>query len=226
MNQFAFSSAAGRLKLTLSLILCWLGNAPLAQAGPGVDYYKPDNVHRAVSVLPPNLQRVVLLPLVSDNKSGALEAGRDALEPILRSELIKTKKLEVVAISADTLRRRTGRAAWSASDKLPADFFQTLQEATGCDAVLFAELTVFRPYAPLAIGWRLRLVDTRTQLTLWAADEVFDAGRPEVAKGARRYGQRERKVSSGEADQWSMLNCPRWFGRYTATVLLAAIPER
>jgi len=50
---------------------------------------------------------------------------------------------------------------------LPPDFLDSLQRVYGCDAVLFCELSTFRAYAPLAVGWRMKLVDVRTRQILW-----------------------------------------------------------
>lgn len=204
--------------------MAWLAGESLAGEAHGlVPSYQPDNVHRAAAALPKDVRRVVVLPLACDMRSSELTEGCDVLGPILSAELIKTKKFEVVEIASEVLAARTGRTIWKASDPLPADFFDVVREATGCDAVLFAEITVFRAYAPMVVGWRLRLVDLRSRESLWAADEVFDAGRASVAVGARRYG---RKEIDSHANQWSVLNSPRQFGRYAAATLLEALPER
>lgn len=181
--------------------------------------YKPDNVHRAAAMLPADLRRVAILPLAGQSDCFQLGEGRIALDPVLQDELAKTKRFEVVRISPERMRSRTGRTAWSGDEVLPVKFLDTLREESACDAVLFCELTVFRAYAPLAVGWRLRLVDARTQKTLWAADEIFDAVDPAVARGAGRF-DRQR------TDGWVMLNSPRRFGAYSAATLLATLPRR
>jgi hypothetical protein len=99
-----------------------------------------------------------------------------------------------------------------------------LQESVGCDAVLFCQLTAFRAYAPLAVGWRLKLVDVRSRQILWAGDEVFDAGQSTVKTGARRY-QLEH-LHSLESGGWTMENSPRYFGQYTLACLLDTLPQR
>ena len=122
------------------------------------------------------------------------------------------------------LRSRTGQSGWTGAEVLPADFFESLRRAYGCDAVLFCQLTVFRAYAPLAVGWRMKMVDTRTRQILWAADEVFDAGQPSVLNGARHYQLAEHRAS--EPDDWGIRNSPRQFGQYAAAQLAARLPDR
>jgi hypothetical protein len=170
--------------------------------------YKPDNIYLAppsnhnepesptghpqystgrAGQLPGEIKRVAVLPVSCAERQTDLAAGRDALEPILLAELIKTKHFEVVQVSRDTLWRLTGRTHWTGEDILPANLFDALTKECGCDAVLFSELTEFRAYPPLVIGWRLKLVDVRQKKTLWAGDEHFDAGNPAVVAGARHY---------------------------------------
>jgi hypothetical protein len=187
--------------------------------------YHPANTFVLSSTLPPTIKRVAVLPLVSDDQCEDLTAGREALEPVLLAELAKTRRFEITRPSADCLRVSTGRNSWSGEEPLPANFFASLREALGCDAVLFCRLTVFRGYAPLAIGWRMRLVDARTRDTLWAADEVFDAGQPAVRAGARRYQIAELRTPAGCPEEWIIRNSPRQFGQYAAARLLATLPN-
>ena len=61
--------------------------------------------------------------------------------------------------------------------------------------------------------------------TLWAADEVFDAGDPSVSNAARRF-QRNQQMSEPHADSHTVLVSPRMFGQYALASLLATIPGR
>jgi hypothetical protein len=67
------------------------------------------------------------------------------------------------------------------------DFFEKLKEELGVQAVILPELTQYRPHEPLAVGWRLKLVDADEPRVIWAVDEVFDARVPSVAAAARRF---------------------------------------
>jgi hypothetical protein len=70
----------------------------------------------------------------------------------------------------------------------------------------------------------MRLVDARTQKTLWAGDEVFDAGQPAVQAGARSFQLAERQNGVTSPDFWAMQTSPRQFGQYAAAQLLATLP--
>jgi len=206
---------------------------------------KSQNVFTSSPILPKDLKRVVILPLAFEQPRVALGSGCEMLDPVLQTELIKTKKFEVVAASPEILRSLTGRLSWTGAEILPADFFDSLQRVYGCDAVLFCQLTAFHAYAPLAVGWRMKLVDAHTQKIIWAADEVFDANEPAVAKGAEQFQKQQQNVHgetksflktllryadreppSALDDQWDILNSPRYFGQFSAAKLLQTLPER
>jgi len=189
--------------------------------------FRPDNVYAYPPKLPLDFQRVAVLPLAAETALGDLPEGCEALTPVLWEQLVKTRKFEAVAVNADKLRSRTGRAAWTGTENLPPDFFAFLRREYGCDAVLFAELTAYHAYAPLAVGWRLKLVDARSGQIIWAAEEQFDATRPAIAQAARHFGQHQPVFQlAGDESNWVALNSPRQFGRYSAAALLETLPER
>ena len=109
---------------------------------------------------------------------------------------------------------------------MPNDFFERLSQSTGCDAVLFASLTVFEPYPPLRTGWKLRLVDCRQHLTWWAADETFDAGANSVAAAAEAYGRADLNPANPMLTDTGVLHSPSRFGQYTANALACTLPGR
>jgi len=162
--------------------------------------------------------------MTCDQNMAEMVDARDALEPVMQVELAKLRRFELVSVSTEKLQARTGHPVWSCEDSLPQDLLSWLSQSCGCDAVLFCRLTVFRGYAPLAVGWRMRLVDTRTHSTLWAGDEVFDAGQAAVQAGARRYQLAARRAGCAHPDEWVVENSPRQFGQYAAAQLVATLP--
>jgi len=211
--------------------------------------YRPDNIFHAGAKpdkyftgrdrLPGYVKRVAVLPLACDVRRRDLAAECDMLQPILLAEMIKTKKIEAVEVAPDELWRLTGRTRWTGGEILPADFLDALKQECGCEAVLFCQLTEFRAYPPLAVGWRLKLVDVRTQKTIWAGDEYFDAGKPEVLAAARHYQQNDQRqpgfrpgVNNGYSPEgnhtadWLAANSPRWFGQYSIASLFDTLPDR
>ena len=220
MNRFALT----RLVLLAACALLAGCATPARNLAGLAPEYRPENVFSYPPNLPLHLQRVAILPLACEELHANLPEGCEALNPVLLTELAKLKKFEVVAVNREHLRSRTGRSSWTGTEVLPAEFFDSLQRTYGCDAVLFCQLTVFHAYAPLAVGWRFKMVDTRTRQILWAADEVFDAGQQSVLRGAARYQAAALRPS--EADGWSIRNSPRQFGQYAAARLLATLPGR
>ena len=198
--------------------------------------YKPDNIFHAGAKsdqfftgsdrLPGYIKRVAVLPLACDVKRTDLAVDCDMLRPILDAEMIKTKKFEVVEVAPEELWRATGRKDWTGGELLPANFLDALKTEYGCDAVLFSQLTEFRAYPPLAIGWRLKLVDVRTQKTIWACDEDLDAGRPEVLAAARHYQQKDQRQLDNNTAAWRVAHSPRWFGQYSVAILFNTLPAR
>lgn len=215
------------LPAALLAVLVLLPGCALPQHAPRActAAYRPQNVFLWSSALPSNIQRVALLPMACDQSSPELLDGRDALEPIVRTELAKLRRFEILPISREALSDKTGQSAWGCEETLPTDLFGWLREARGCDAVLFCRLTVFRGYAPLAVGWRMRLIDLRTRATLWAGDEVFDASQAGVQTGARHYQLATRSSYAPCPDAWVIENSPRQFGQYAAARLLATLPN-
>lgn len=188
--------------------------------------YRPDNIFTLARVLPKDLRRVAVLPVSSSTQSADLADGREAVEPVLVAELIKTKRFEVIPISPQTLRARTGRDRWTAAEPLPVEFFAALRDACGCDAILFAELTEYRAYAPVAVGWRLKLVDARTGMALWAGDELFDARKAEVVAAAKHYQAAENRSAGVTHGEWAVLHSPRRFAQYSVAQLFDTLPLR
>jgi hypothetical protein len=226
-KQFSRHLRQGSLLLALGMTLTGCSTLPPGAPAPETAY-RPDNVYVAGSALPEQVRRVAVLPVTADENYSVLRDGCDALEPVLNAELIKTKKFETVRVTSEDLRSCTGRMAWTAEENLPAEMFKALQETYGCDAVLFSQLTVFRASPPLAIGWRMKLVDANSGQILWASDEVFDAGKHTAQTPVWPWTFPVLKQPSAEelANDWRMENSPRLFGQYTLAQLLATLPAR
>lgn len=226
--------------VVLVVISALAGYAVRAQGNPDTL-----NVYVSSPALPEGLKRVVVLPLACEQSSGDLLSGRETLDPVLEAALVKAGKFEVVEADPETLRSCSGKLSWTGQEELPVDFFSNLQHVYGCDGVLFCELTVFRPSPPIAIGWRLKLVDAQKEKILWAADEIFDSANLPVAKDAQSYekGQQPHHsvfynvysflawcintpTRSALDEQWNILHSPRYFGQYSAEKLLKTLPTR
>jgi hypothetical protein len=188
--------------------------------------YQPSNAHMRQVTLPAEIRRVAVLPMTAAVGDSELEAGRDALEPILWAELARGKRFELQAVSRSQMQLWSGKAAWTAEEKLPASLLARIKEELACDAMLFSQITSYRAYPPMAVGWRLKLIDGSQDPILWAVDEYFDAGVPAVANAARRFQQQEGRNQSPMNDSTSILASPRRFGQYSLTALLGTLPAR
>jgi hypothetical protein len=188
--------------------------------------YRPDNVFQATNQLPSDLKRVAVLPIACDGQRTDLASGREALSPTLLAELTKAKRFEVVSVSRDELQHLSGQPELTADETLPANFLNTLQKKYGCDAVLFPELTDYHAYPPLAIGWRLTLVDVDQKKVIWESDEHFDAGEPSVIAAAEHYQQGQQRQLGDDTVSWLAVYSPRWFGEYSLASLVDTLPNR
>jgi hypothetical protein len=188
--------------------------------------YQPGNIHRQSERMPESLRRVAILPLSIAVEEPLRMEGREALQPLIYSELAKCNVFELVYVTHAELQQWTGRSGWRANEKLPLKFFEKLKDQSGCNGVLFCELTQYRPYKPLVIGWRLKLVDGDELNSWWSADEVFDAGEASVSNAARRYYSEHFRDSAASNDSNFILSSPRRFGQYTLSALFATLPSR
>jgi hypothetical protein len=212
-----------------ALVIAALGVAGCAGPNECATNVPPKSVENFFSFwsrLAPDIKRVVVLPIACDPQRPELLDGCTLLQPILETELTKTGRFEVVPANAESLCIRTGSDFWTGSEVLPNDFLTGLREQYGCDAVLFCQLTEFRSYSPLAVGWRMRLVEVRSRQTLWAVDEMFDGGNASVLSGATQYQAAEEGPVSKRSGHWPISVSPRRFAQYAAAQILATLPER
>jgi hypothetical protein len=221
-----FRGLSGYLLLPLLLALAAaLGAGCITQSHGNVvlgKSYQPSNVFGKDQPWKSLIRRVAVLPLAVPHQE--LQAGRETLEPVIPEELGKTHRFEVVRVTPQQLQSWVGRASLTTAEVIPSQLLTNLIDKLGCDAVLFPELTQFRAYPPVVVGWNLKLVETRSGQVLWAADEVFDARQPAVVTGARVYHLKNSRYSAGMADSQFILLCPSDFGRYSAQALFATFP--
>jgi hypothetical protein len=186
--------------------------------------YEPGNVYLGGEKLPRSLKRVAVLPVTARGADPELGGSRASLEQALQTELGKRARFEVVTVAPEALRQWTGRSQWATTDRFPTNFFDRVREGTGCDAVLFAQVTDFRAYPPLVVGWRLQLLDCDGLQVWWAVDEHFDASEPAVANAARRFHLDHAGKPAELTDTGEILYSPRRFGSYAANAVVATCP--
>jgi hypothetical protein len=188
--------------------------------------YEPTNVSVRQPTLPPTIRRVAVLPLPQSREDSNQAAGASLLQPVLIAELAKRNLFEIIPVSPEAVRGLTAGNGWAVDAPLPPEFFERLHQLTDCDAVVFASLTVYRPYPPLQTGWKVRLVDSRERQTWWAVDEVFDAGTESVASAAERYARTSLSLPNPLLADTGVLHSPLRFGQYTAHAVAQTLPGR
>lgn len=193
-------------------------STPHIELGPR---YEPANVH-AVASMPAQIRRIALLPIAAPHSDSVTLSGTEILSAIFEAELRKSTLFEVVPVSEAQLQQWTGRASWRSDEALPRDFFARLNAETACDAVVFPVLTAYRAYPPLAVGLEIRLL-TCTAQTLWAVDEMLDAGAASVVRSARDYAHSQLQVRTGEEDV--VLQSPKRFAQFASATLIATLPQ-
>jgi hypothetical protein len=186
-------------------------------------FHAPANFHLAGRKLPDAIRRVAVLPTTSAPGNAAAKAGLETVEPLLLDEFPKAAHFEIVRITREKLEALTGKPQLRADEKLPPDLLEKLREESGCQAVLFSELTVYRAYPPLGVGWKLALFSLEDGQALWNLDELFDAGVPAIANSARRHLLQHQATASPLLREGPILNSPASFTRYTVAAMAETI---
>ncbi|HEX2100301.1 MAG TPA: hypothetical protein VHF69_06550 [Candidatus Synoicihabitans sp.] len=185
--------------------------------------FAPRNV-TSVSRWWPGIDRVVVLPTA--DASGKLPTTFAATfdQTWLRA-LQSSQRAEFVGLDRTLYSQITASPSPPASTSiLPHAWAERVKAATEADAALLVDVTQVSPYPPLILGWRLKLVHLPTGEILWAADEVFDAGDPAVARAARRHAR--AGASGRDGDAIAVLQSPSRYGNYTVDALVALLPPR
>lgn len=188
-----------------------------ARVGP---FFVPRNVVGEPTL--GGIHRVVLLPVWTG--TAAPEDTAVDLDPVFVQALQAQNRFEVVTAPRERLARRFGFAAVSSAAALPRDLLPMLEREYGADAVLFVDVTVYRPYPPLAIGIRTRLARLGNLHLVWAADNVFSADDPTVAAAARaHFLDSKRQQVPGDLTP-AVLQSPGRFAAYAADATFDTLP--
>jgi hypothetical protein len=166
--------------------------------------------------------RIVMLPIYCKEVIGG---ARQDLDPSFRTQLLPVLPYEVVSVSRPELAGLTGRDQISSIEAIPPDVLRALRDKYAATAVLFTDITLYRPYRPLAIGVRSKLVSLDSLDILWAADRVVDSSDPATAEEAVHFADPTTKASSDRANQ-VILQSPRRFAGFAAHEIYSTLPSR
>jgi hypothetical protein len=142
-------------------------------------------------VWPIGMRRLAVMPIHANRPIDNTQRDMDG---IFRSELAKVVKYEIVQVSRSEMLSLINRESISSAEIISADIVNVLKQKYAADAVLFIDFTLFRPYRPLAIGVRAKIVDVRTMGVLWMADGVLDSAEPDVADLATSFATADMQM--------------------------------
>lgn len=190
-----------------------------AHRGP---FYTPVN-HKGDAQMPASLRRVVLLPVAGGSVASAESA--EALNPVFLAELQKQNRFEIVTLTREECLHRFRVEEFLSTAALPTDFLARLRRDHGADAVMFVDVTVYKPYRPLALGVRAKLATLDADVRLvWTFDNVFSAADPAVANSARHHFLDSDRGRIPADLTPAVLQSPTRFATYVAAEMFATLP--
>jgi hypothetical protein len=190
-----------------------------ARVGP---FFSPAN-HAGEAQLPATLRRVVLMPLAGGGAAGPESVA--ALDPVFLAELQKQNRFEIVPMTRDDCLHHFHAEEFSSTAALPANFLDFVRRQYAADAVLFVDVTVFKPYRPIALGVRAKLATLGDDVKLlWTFDNIFSTADAAVSNAARHHFlDSDRRGLPGDSTQ-AVLESPSRFASYVAAAMFATLP--
>ena len=188
----------------------------------GAEPFRPTNLFPRER-LPTYFNRVVVLPCFHDDSSSHALTYADEL---FFQELSQARLFEPVILSPDKSKELFGKERISSTSALPGDFFEVLQQDFAANGALFVELHSYKPYRPLSLGVRAKLVDLKSGEFMWAIDETFDSGDGSVMVALKEYQNRHYVRAVSKKTSGSILMSPRLFCKFTANSVFSTLPKR
>lgn len=196
-------------------------------------FHEVRNFYTAANNWQDDVQVVAVMPLVSGHGDDWSLQGVEHMQPVLTEELARFNQFEAVTITQRRLVALTGVKHVRPLEPLPNKFQEIIQHLNKekgtrkvIDAVLFCELSTYRPYPPLAMGWKLHLYDLKSQQLVWAFDEVFNTGDPRLHNSVRRYMRDHRLTTMPNFREIMILSSPRALARYSLSAALETMQKK
>lgn len=213
---------AGALLLLLTGCQSWRDD--FIDDAQNKQFYRPTNFN-GEKQLPAGLRRVLVLPVFGGQVVTAETSG--ALDEIIVSALQQKARFEVVSVSREEIQRRFSQPEFSSAALLPGGFLADLSRAHGAEAVLFVDVTLYSPHAPLRVGFRAKLVAVADVRLIWTFDDAFSAADPTVVNSIQRSGRKEGLAARVPADMTvGTFQSPRRFAAYAADTMFETLPPR
>ncbi|OQZ04909.1 MAG: hypothetical protein B6D34_01370 [Candidatus Brocadia sp. UTAMX1] len=129
------------------------------------------------------IHRVLVLPFEYDV---GREAIIDEVTEAFAVELRKLGSFEVIFPTENRVALTFDQKIWN-SGTIDLDTVLTLRRRYDADAIIFGNITHYRPYEPILLGVKVGMISTETGLVIWSADGVFDSNENEVAELVKEY---------------------------------------
>ena len=184
--------------------------------------FKPTNIY-PVDRLPLHFNRVALLPCFHPDSANSI---LNFCDQVFHQELSQQRIFEIIQLSPKELKSITGHERIASSRNLPSNFLKIIEEYTSANGVLFIDLDSYKPYRPMSLGVRSKLVDLKSGEFMWAIDETFDAGHASVIVGASQFQDVSQVRALSNKTKGSVLHSPRNFTKYVASTVFSTLPRR
>ncbi len=138
------------------------------------------------------IRRVLLLPF---EYTVDREAIIDEVTEAFAVELRKTGSFEVVVPSGNSATLTTEHEIWD-KGSINLNTLLILRKKYDADAIVFGNITHYRPYEPMLLGVKVGMISTDTGDVVWSADGVFDSNENEVAELVKHYFESTHQKSA------------------------------
>lgn len=212
------------IKLVISVLFLFAGcrkseqEKIIAQAEP----YRPSNLYPRER-LPSYFNRVAVMPVFSDSTSSEFPSYIDDL---FLQELAKIRIFEPIRVTPNDLLSLFGKERIGSHQSLPEDFFSKLNDKYGANGVLMIDLHSYKPYRPISVGIRAKLVDLKSGEFMWAIDETIDGGDASVVVAAINFQKTKHVQALSDKTMGSILQSPRMFTKFMADSIFSTLPSR
>ncbi|HVU15766.1 MAG TPA: hypothetical protein VHD32_02490 [Candidatus Didemnitutus sp.] len=189
-------------------------------AGPA---YAPRN-YSGEPVMPLGIHRVLLLPLAG---GGITDPDTVAtMDPTLHTALQRQARFEVVTLSRNDCRNLFQAPEYSSAAALPNGFMEKLGRIYAVEAIMFVDLTVYRPYRPLELGFRAKLATVKDVRLVWTFDETFSASDPALAAAVQRSAADHGDTTTPSELAPKVLQSPGRLAAFAADAMFKTLPPR
>ena len=179
------------MKLALWIVtLCLLTTIGCFSTPPhrssSLSYNKSDEFKKT------QIRRVLLLPFEYNVDR---EAVIDEVTEAFSVELRKIGSFEVVVPTSNKATIIPEHEIW-ARGSVNLNTLLILRKKYDVDAIIFGNITHYRPYEPMLLGVKVGMISTDTGSVVWSADGVFDSNENEVAELVKQYFESTHQKSA------------------------------